>query len=119
MIKPRTIVKNKKTKIKGVVIEDSYGICGLSTALVIYENTNWPVETDVKNLKVIGLENAKADFKKCGRGKGKEACIFLFFDGKRFECQRFGPMRDAILALKKKMTAKREPLELYPNCQLK
>ena len=119
MIKPRTVVKNKKTKINGVVIEDSYGRCGLGTVFVVNEGTNWPVETNVENLEIIGLENAKASFEKCGGEKGKEACIFLIPGKKGFECQRFGPMRDNLLALRKSMKAKREPLELYPNCQLK
>lgn len=61
---------------------------------------------------------AKADFKKCGVGKGADCCIFFGTSAIGAECLRFGSCHQALIARKAQMNAQREPTEPFPGCQL-
>lgn len=113
---PQTVVKHKPTGRMGVVVMDRWGCCDDSETPVVFEGTNYFTGIPTKELDIIRIENAIADAEKCGAGRGEETCIFLVFGGGKFECQRFGSMRDSLLS--QNMRAKRHPIELYPGCQL-
>jgi len=113
------VVRNKKTGKKGVTVDDAPGIlccCSDDETPVVYEGDTAFKGTPTEDLEVIGPENAIADFKKCGAGRGKQCCIFL--TGDRPGCERFGQLRFDIIMRKEKMSAQREPIEPYPKCQL-
>ncbi len=118
VIQTGTVVRNHESGVKGVVIDDPFEVCGPNEVPVVYEGTTLYGGTDVEKLELIGPENAQADFVKCGAGRGEEACIFLTIGPEGPECQRFGSLRNALIARKESMTAQREPSQLYPACQL-
>ncbi len=118
MIGTGIVVENKETGNMGVVVNDPFGVCTDSETPVVYEGTTGFSGTDTKKLKAIGPENAQANPKKCGAGQGEKACIFLALGVDGFSCERFGSLRYIIVSKKEGMRAKREPTELYPNCQL-
>lgn len=60
---------------------------------------------------------AQADFKKCGAGQGAECCIFLISGTDGAECARFGGLH-SILVSRTDMTARRQPAQEFPECQL-
>lgn len=114
---PQTVVKNRNGQI-GVVCNDLPGplSCnGPEEVSVVYEGSTCEVGTDWKELEVVGPENAVADLKKCGAGRGEEACIFLVVGGNGAGCQRFGSLRWNLAF--RTMNAKRNPDKLYPACQ--
>ncbi len=118
MIPIQTLVKNKKTSKQGVTVNDSFNICGSWEALVVYEGTTYGLGTDEKDLEIVGPEDAAIrDPKKCGAGRGEKCCIFLVVGTDGFECQRFGQLRTSI-QFRSGMVAKREPLMMFPDCQL-
>ena len=120
-IKPQTLVKNKKDGRVGVVITEPWGCCVSGEFPVVYEGTDSFLGTFAKDLEIIGPENAIADPKKCGAGKGKECCIFLVFGGRdgKFGCGRFeSGIRWTLIEREGKMNAQRHPTEMYPKCQL-
>jgi len=82
---------------------------------VVYDNSTTAIGTDWQTLEVIGPENAVADPKKCGAGRGEDCCIFLTGGSNGFICERFGSLRWSLIF--RTMNAKREPSELYPRCQ--
>jgi hypothetical protein len=113
----QTVVRNMKDGRLGVVVYDNYGCCSEDEVPVVYDGTTYFSGTDRNLLEVVGPENAVAEPKKCGAGRGAECCKFLVMGPGGFECQRFGEMRDALI-FKSDMTAQRQPAELYPMCQL-
>lgn len=115
---PGTIVKNKVTKKLGVVVTDPFDVCTDNEVPVVYEGTTASVGTDSRNLESLGHENAQADPKKCGAGQGENCCIFLTAGANGFECGRFGSIRWSIIFRKERMVAQRDPVQLFPNCQL-
>ena len=115
------VVRNKKTGKKGVTVDDlpaPLDCCLPEETPVVYEGETVVVGTLTEDLEVIGPENAIADLKKCGAGTDK-CCIFLTIGREGPECQRFGPLRFQLIMRKEQMRAQREPVELYPACQLK
>ena len=112
------IVRRKDTDAKGVVVGDPYGVCSLNEVPVNYEGLTGFVGTPKEFLEDLGPENAKPDPGKCGIGKGEQCCIFFSIGRNGLECQRRGNLRDSLILNKGKMTAKREPTEIFPNCQL-
>ncbi|KPJ56860.1 hypothetical protein AMJ49_03545 [Parcubacteria bacterium DG_74_2] len=115
------VVRNTKTGKKGITVDDfpgSMSCCLPEETPVVYEGDTASLGTLTKDLEVIGPENAIPDPKKCGAGKGKQCCIFLVVGPSGFQCQRFGSDRWNLIFNKAKMTAQREPTELYPHCQL-
>lgn len=115
------VVQNKKTGKKGVTVDDTPGmlsVCSDEETPVVYEGDTGFDGTLTTDLKVIGPENAVADLKKCGAGKGKQCCIFLSVGRNGPDCERHGSLRFDIIMRKEKMNAKREPTEPYPKCQL-
>ena len=58
------------------------------------------------------------DPKKCGIGQGEKCCVFITFGPDGFECQKDGPM-SRFLFSRQDMSAKRTPIQSYPDCQLK
>jgi hypothetical protein len=120
-ISRQMVVLNKKTGKKGVTVDDAPGMlycCSDEETPVAYEGDTAFMGTLTKDLKVIGPENAVADLKKCGAGKGKQCCIFLSVGRNGAECERHGSLRFDIIMRKEKMSAQREPTEPYPKCQL-
>ena len=114
-----TLVKNKDTGKTGVVVNDFLGCCSEGEEPIVYEGATSSLGTSLENLEILGLENAQADPQKCGAGQGEKCCMFLVFDtANGFECQRFGHMRNKLIFRKESLTAKREPTELFPDCQL-
>jgi|GEM_PF-1613662 len=69
--------------------------------------------------EVIGKEAPIANMQKCGAGKGEKCCIFMTMSGKDLICNRFTSMDETLRFHKAEMSAKREPHELFPDCQLK
>jgi len=64
----------------------------------------------------------KEEVKRCGIGMGHECCAYLLCGPKGFECGRV--LDDIKAHLDKRVkddniVARRQPLEAYPNCQLK
>ena len=115
---PQTVVKTEDGRI-GVVCPDlpSYlSVLGPDEVNIVFEGNNFATGTNWEMLEVTGHEDAVADLKKCGAGRGEETCIFLIVGSAGAECQRFGSMRFDLIF--RTMKAKRHPTELYPNCQL-
>ena len=118
-MKPETVVRNKITGVKGVVVTDPFGTCSSDEVPVCYEGASDFLGTPIAEIEEIGPENAVIDDpKKCGAGRGAECCIFLVAGKNGFQCQRYGEMRYSLISRKRKMIAQREPTELYPKCQL-
>lgn len=92
--------------------------CGPNEVPVVYEGSTAFFGTDVGDLEVIGPENAEADIEKCGADKGEECCIFMAMGSDGLSCERFGNLRYDLIFRKDQMRAKREPTELFPDCQL-
>ena len=113
-MKPKTIVKTASGKW-GVVISDTFRICTEDETLVVLDGTDIAIGYDIETLEVVGEEKAVADLKKCGAGRGEDACIFLTIGGDGPECARFGMLRDRLIFAD--MTAKRHPKQLFPYCQ--
>ena len=117
-MKTGTLVRNTDTGIIGVVVDDSFGCCSKEEVPVVYEGVTYSSGTPLENLEDLGPENARADLKKCGAGQEEKCCIFLAIGKNGVECQRFGSLRISIILRKESTTAKREPTQLFPNCQL-
>lgn len=117
-MRSQTVVQHSSTDRKGVVVTDSFGVCGDLEVPVVFEGENVFLGMSISELKIIGPENAKATLEKCGAGKGAACCIFLIMGANGPECVRFGGLRWQIISRKEFMNAQREPTELYPNCQL-
>lgn len=82
-LKPQTVVKNTEIEDIGVVVPNppSYvymGIPGLNEIDVVYDDSIVAIRTDWKKLEIIGPENAIADYKKCGAGKGRRSVVFFW-----------------------------------------
>ncbi|MDD5290399.1 MAG: hypothetical protein PHT40_04385 [Patescibacteria group bacterium] len=114
---PCDLVKRISDQKVGVVISDDFALCEPDQANVVFDGVSYSEATDIKDLEKIGPENAVADPKKCGAGKGSECCIFLT-KSKGFTCERFGSLRNRLIFLKDSMHAKREPTAMFPKCQL-
>ncbi len=112
------IVKNIKTGNIGVVVVDSYKVCGDNEIPVVYEGLTAFCGTNAENLKVIKPETPIADPEKCGAGLGEKCCIFLSVDPDGFKCERFTEIRNDILSRKDEMKAKRHPKKMFPDCYL-
>ena len=112
-----TLVRNKNTKVVGVVVDDPFNCCSEKEVPVLYEGVTFSSGTFPENLEIIGQENAQADLEKCGAGQGENCCIFLVIGETGPECERFGSLRTSLI-FKEGMVAKREPAQLFPNCQL-
>jgi hypothetical protein len=93
--------------------------CLPSETPVVYDNAQGFSGTETSNLRIIGPENAVAEPAKCGAGLGAECCIFLTAGKDGFCCERYGDLRFTLIFKKSDMTAKREPLAPFPQCQIK
>mgnify|MGYP001561541257 FL=1 len=116
---PKTIVKNKKDGITGIICPDMAGPLNCNDPEevgVVYDGTTCTSGTDWHDLEVIGREEAVADLQKCGAGRGKDACIFLAMSASGPSCERFGGLRWTLVF--RIMRAQRHPEKLFPNCQL-
>jgi len=112
------IVKNVSTGQIGVTCNDLPGMLscnGPEEVTVIYDGSSCGSGTDWKKLTIIGKEEAKADLKKCGAGRGAEACIFLTVRSGGVKCERFSSLRWDLIF--RTMNAKRNPEKLFPACQ--
>lgn len=115
-IKLQTIVKHTPTHRIGVVCPDMMGCCSDDETPVVYSGVTHFEDTATSELEIIGPENAIADPKKCGAGKGAACCIFLTCGPEGFCCERFSSLRHTLMF--KDMSAKRNPAEMFPRCQL-
>jgi hypothetical protein len=114
----RTLVRNHQTGQKGVVVDElpMMRVCGPDEVLVVYEGVNTGLGTNFHQLEVLGKETAIADLKMCGAGRGAECCIFLSVGGDDVHCERFGDLRNRLIF--STMSAKRDPVEPFPACQI-
>ena len=116
---PASVVRNIVTGQVGVVcpeLQPPMGCNEPGQVSVVYEGDNCACETDPEDLTFLRKEEAVADMKKCGAGKGAECCIFLVMGKNGPECQRFGDLRWSLI-FKTMDSAERNPVELYPACQ--
>lgn len=116
-IEAKTRVKNSSTGKLGVVVPDMpppLDVCE-SGVMVSYDNEEGADETACENLEQLGPESATPDYDKCGGGKGEKCCIFLTMGPDGFCCERHSSLRWSLI-FKTGMSAKREPLEPYPEC---
>jgi hypothetical protein len=114
------MVRNTETGERGVVVNDFPGmlrVCDHTEIPVVYEGSSGFFGTDYQKLEYIGFEEAVPDLQRCGAGKGEECCKFLTAGPGGLVCERFGQFRNTLL-FKNDMTAKREPVELFPACQI-
>ncbi len=109
-----TRVRNKQTNKFGHIIADQFGCCGETEELVVYDDSSFGLGTDRELLIKASGASHVPDMQKCGAGKGKECCIFLTVGVDGPCCERFTPLRNALIF--KKMTAERDPEEPYPKC---
>ncbi len=116
MIRQGTLVRRKDDDKLGVAVNDPFGVCSDDEVPVVYEGDTAFIGTDESKLEDLGPENAVADLKKCGAGQGDKCCKFLVVGSDGPECQRFGSLRYTLM-FNNKMTAQREPHELFPTCQ--
>ena len=109
-----TIVENKLTAQQGVVVRDTWNCCLPTEVPVVYFGTNTFLGTEINDLEEVGVYDVKPDLHKCGAGKDDDCCIFLTAGPKGPCCERFSSLRDTLIM--KKMNAKRNPIEAYPEC---
>jgi hypothetical protein len=117
--RPGLVVRNRRTNSIGVTCPNLPGVLncnGPDEVSVVYDGTTVAVGTDYRLLEIIREENAVADLKKCGAGRGKDACIFLVVAPNGAKCERFGELRWNLIF--KTREAKREPKEFFPKCQI-
>lgn len=116
----QTLVRHVRTGQIGVVVDDPFGGLGNfeEEVPVVWEGYTEYRGMRPRRLEVIGPENAVADMVKCGGGRGEECCIFLTFGEGGWQCQRFGGLRYRLQVEKSRMKAKREPVEMFPKCQV-
>ncbi|MFH0951551.1 MAG: hypothetical protein V1765_03735, partial [bacterium] len=72
---PKTIVKRKDNGDIGVICPDlspPLDCNGPEEVSVVYEGSNLAFSTDWQNLEIVGQEDAVADLKKCGAGRGSD-----------------------------------------------
>lgn len=117
-IPPQMIVVNLEGDKRGVTTVDFMSCCHPDETPVVWEGNGFSTGTWTNQLKVIGPEKAVGDPDRCGAGRGEQCCIFLICGAQGFECARFSSMRVPLIFRRDKMTAKRQPTESYPNCQL-
>lgn len=117
LVQPGMVVRSVGGKT-GVVIDDEFGVCSGNETLVVWEGTDFGLGSPTEDLEIVGPENAKADLKRCGAGRGEQCCIFLTVGMDGPECARHTGLRTTILVHARGMNAQRYPLEMYPNCQL-
>lgn len=117
-MKQGIVVKNRQDGRQGVTIDElpRMSVCGPGEQLVVYEGSTYGDGTMEANLEVIGPENVRADFKKCGAGDEAECCMFLVGGPSGAECARFGTLRNTLI-FRDGMTAQRHPIESFPECQ--
>lgn len=115
-IKPQMIVEDSRGR-RGVTAPDFMACCAEWETPVVWYGESGVDGTDTDTLKVIGPENAKADLAKCGAGKGADCCIYMTASGSGFSCERFSYVRYSLIFAKSRMTAQRDPVVAYPECQ--
>lgn len=113
-IKPQMIVE--KGGRRGVTAPDFMSCCLPIETPVIWSGESAFEGTDTDTLTVIGPEDAKADFHKCGAGREAQCCKFLTGGPLGACCERFSGLRYTLI-FKSGMSAQREPIEPYPACQ--
>ncbi len=109
-----TIIKNKATGERGIVVADIMDCCSEGELPIVYDGDTAFTGTRIDRLEIIGKYDGKADQEKCGAGKGSDCCIFLMVDKTGFCCERFGVFRNQLIF--KSMNAQRHPKEVYPDC---
>jgi len=113
-MKVGTRVRNKLTGAIAHVVSDSFGVCGDSEELLVYDGTSYGCGTDKDEIEEIEQIVPIPNPEECGAGKGEKCCIFLTVSAKGFECERFSGLRDTLIF--RTMNAKRHPEEPYPDC---
>ncbi len=117
-IEPQMSVRHRSTGRVGVTCPDFMSCCADDETPVVFDGAAAFCGTLTDELEVIGLEQAVAEPGKCGAGPGSDCCLFLVVGRKGFECERFGSLRFTLQFKKKSMSARREPVRLFPLCQL-
>ena len=112
-----TKVNNRMEGKIGVIVNDPHRCCGAEEVLVVYDGDPIALGTDMSILENLGPENAKADPKRCGANQGGKCCLFLAIDQEGMVCTRFTTRRDGILLVPTTKSEK-NPIEMYPDCQL-
>jgi hypothetical protein len=119
--KPRMLVRHKTSGKIGVLLPTIYILLsdGDDELSVAYDGET-PITLNCEGgrdaFEIVGPENAVPDPQRCGAGQGEHCCVFLTCGPNGFECERHGPLRYTLQF--KEMTAKRNPLTLYPECML-
>ena len=113
-MKTGTRVKNRVDGQMGYVIVDSFRCCSDEEDLVVYDGSKIGFGTDKKILEEVEWIMPIPDLFKCGGGKKEDCCIFLTLSGDGPCCERFTSLRDSLIF--KTMSAKRNPVEPYPEC---
>ena len=116
-IKVQTKVRHVPSGRIGVVCPDLVNCCTPEETPVVYEGETGFLGTETVELEILGPENAVPDPQRCGAGQGENCCIFLTCGPNGFCCERFSSLRYDLIF--KTMSAKRQPVEMYPGCMFK
>lgn len=103
---------------RGVTCSDFMNCCSPDETPVVFDGESAFIGVLTTQLVVIGPEHAVPDPKRCGAGQQAQCCIFLTVGPTGFECERFSSLRHTLIFKKSTMSAKREPVILYPGCFL-
>ncbi len=119
MIPPRTLVREKRSGMLGIVCPSI--LPDGQAPLVVFAGTTSPVERAEESLDVLGMDTPIADERGCGAGLGNRCCIFLSFNpaSRTWECLRFGERHWAVIRhhATVRTTAQRVPIAFSPDCQ--
>ena len=100
----------------GMVVQDIMNCCAADEVPIVFDGVAHFEGINEDNLTALGVPKHKPDPKKCGVGKGADCCIFLTAGADGFACEKFGSLRNTLII--KTMTAKRDPVEYYPDCMI-
>ena len=115
-MKQGALVRHKPTGKEGVVVDDTWSCCSPDETPVVFWGVTSFLGTPTDELEEIGEYDATPDMHKCGAGRGADCCIFLTMGPGGPCCERFSSMRNTLIF--KKMSAKRDPPEPFPECMI-
>jgi len=101
---------------RGVVVNDFMSCCTTDETPVVFYGDDGFNGTPTAELKIIGPENPIPDLAKCGAGQEAKCCIFLTMGPKGTCCERHSDLRYSLI-FKQDMSAKRQPVKPFPECQ--